>query len=258
MTIKAALHSLLLVALAIITPVVAQANERTPYFILIPVVASHAHDSAGAAWSSTVSFIYAGDYPTLVFNDPFIDYREMQPGERGILDIHAAEAKAGPGVIIVTYAAPPQLLYIQEYVYNDAQPGVGVAVPAVRFSDLTPGQTVRLIGIPVQTTSRTLVRIYGMANYDPNVLVHVFDPSGRTLTTDLVHLVSPPLLPTQTNIGQPAYAEYRPSVDAAKYSSISIDIEPVSLRPDLGPAIWAFSTTTAASSESVTAVFPAK
>ncbi len=78
----------------------------------------------------------------------------------------------------------------------------------------------------------------------------------------MVHLVSPPL-PTsiETNIDQPAYAQYRPSVDPAKYSSISIDIEPIGPRgpvSGLAPPIWAFATTTSASSDSVTAVFPAK
>lgn len=263
MTATAAVRSIVLVALALLlgSPA-ARANEPPLDYILIPVVASHARDSAGAVWSSAVSFLYTGDVQADVFNEPFVASREVQPGERGMLDIRAEQAKAGPGVIIATTAFPSKTLYVQSYVYNEAKPGVGVAVPCIRiFNDLTANQTIRLIGIPIDRASRTLVRIYAMANTDPVVIVHVYDSSGHALATDMVQLVSPPLLPQQTNVGQPAYAEYRPAADPAKYSAISIDIEPVSPREPasvFGPAIWAFSTTTSGASDSVTAVFPAK
>jgi hypothetical protein len=254
---------ILLFSALIIAPVAAQATSPAPDLILIPIVASHARDATGAVWSSTVFFNYTRlDFALSVANEPLLDSRDLQPGERGILDIHTDKLKVGPGVIIVTYAFASKQLYVQSYVYNEAKPQVGVSIPGVRLSDLKAGEPVRLIGIPLHGESRTLVRIYAMTSgIDADVLVRVSDPTGHVLAVDIVHLFSTPLLPLYVFGTQPAYGEYRPPVDPARYPSISIDVEPLTPATPNSPfnsAIWAFSTTTGARSENVTAVFPAQ
>jgi len=74
------------------------------------------------------------------------------------------------------------------------------------------------------------------------------------LTTDTVHLSGPPPDPTRSFPVYPTYAEFRPNVDTSKYTSISIDVDPIT--PNV--LLWAFSTTTDSKTEAVTAVFPAK
>lgn len=261
---KTAFRSIILVVCAlIIAPAAAHATSPAPDLILIPIVASHARDATGAVWSSTVFFNYtllAG--PLSVSDEPILDYRSLLPGERGVLDIHTDKLRVGPGVMILTYAFGSKQLYIQSYVYNEAKPEVGVSIPAVRLSDLNLGQPVRLVGIPLNAESRTLVRVYAITDgTDADVLVRVSDATGHVLAVDTVHLFSTPVLPLHSYAAQPAYGEYRPSADPTKYPSISIDIE--SLTPPsptfaFSSAIWAFSTTTGARSENVTAVFPAQ
>jgi len=261
---KAPVHSLISVLALILLPTIARANEPPTDFLLIPVAASHGHDSVGATWSTTVSFVYTGEGGSSIFSEGFVAPRTLLAGERGVIEINAAGAKFGPGVIIhITGFPTPKELHAQSYVYNDARPEVGVAIPGIRLlNDLTANQTIHLLGIPINATSRTLVRIYAMpitapGVTDTDVRVHVFDSVGRSLATDIVHLVSPPIVSIETSTYQPAYAEYRPAVDPAKNSSISIDLEPLPVS-GFGRAIWAFATTTSASSDSVTAVFPAK
>lgn len=259
---KKAFRSITLFIALMTASVVANANEPVPDLILIPIVASHARDATGAVWSSTVFFNYASSgFPLDVSDRPVLDYRQLQPGERGILEIHTDPLKTGPGIVIYTLAFGSKQLYVQSYVYNEARPGVGVSIPGIRLSDLFAhiGEPVRLLGIPLNAESRTLVRIYGMTDgASADLLVRVFDTNGHILAVDTVHLSrfttpGPPYtLPTQ-----PAYCEYRPSVDPAKYPSISIDIESLA-PPGFTPAIWAFATTTGAHSENVTAVFPAQ
>src|ERR1043165_3396986 len=255
MKAKATIHSMIPILALIVFPMMARANEPPTDFFLIPVVALHARDSAGATWSTTVSFVYTGEFGSSIFSEAFVAARTLSPGDSGVIEINAAAEKAGPGAIFGAQRAAEEL-HVQSYVYNDAKPEVGVAVPGVRLlRDLGGNLTIRLLGIPISASSRTLVRIYAMprsgpGDTDPDVLVHVFDSNGTSLATNMVHLVSPqPSL--QTSADQPAYAEYRPIVDSAKYSSISIDLDAL---PSTGRSIWAFATTTSASSDSVTAV----
>lgn len=261
---KTAFRSIILIVGAlVIVPAAAQPTSPAPDLILIPIVASHARDATGAVWSSTVFFNYTlPDVSVFVYDEPILDYRELQPGERGVLDIHTDKLRVGPGVMILTYAFASKQLYIESYVYNEAKPEVGVSIPGIRLSDLKVGQPVRLIGVPLGTGSRTLVRIYAMTSgIDADVLVRVFDPNGHVLEVDTVHLFSTPLLPRHADATQPAYGEYQPPLDPAKYPSISIDIEPLTPATNESPfsaKIWAFSTTTGSRSENVTAVFPAQ
>src|ERR1051325_373107 len=260
MRAKATVHSMIAILALIVFPIVARANEPPTDFFLISVIGFHATGSAGATLGTTPSFVYTGEFGSSIFSEAFVAARTLGPGERGVIEINAASAKAGPGAIFGAQGSPEEL-HVQSYVYNDAKPEVGVAVPGVRLlRDLGGNLTIRLLGIPISASSRTLVRIYAMprsgpGDTDPDVLVHVFDSIGNPLATDMVHLVSPPIVSIETSADQPAYAEYRPVVDPTKYSSISIDLEAL---PSAGRAIWAFSTTTSATSDSVTAVFPAK
>jgi hypothetical protein len=260
---KALRTTVLLLGLILIAPVAALANSPAPDLILIPIVASHARDATGAVWSSTVFFNYTQlDFALSVANNPVLDFRDLQPGEHGVLDMHANKLLVGPGAIIITFASASKQLSIQSYVYNEAKPGVGVSIPGIRASDLLVGQSVRLIGVPLNVDSRTLVRIYSMANgIDADVLVRVLDPYGHELSVNVVHLFSTPVLPRHADAAQPAYGEYQPPLDPAKYPSISIDIEPLTPATNESPfsaKIWAFSTTTGPHSENVTAVFPAR
>lgn len=251
-TKKVALTLISVVAALIAIPT--RANEPAIDAILIPILAFHSADATGATWNSSVSFAYTGDHSADVFGYAALDARTLLPGARGVLQFHDVLARGyGPGLIILTTAFPSNQLTVQSYVYNEARPETGVSIPCVRQSDL--GYPIRLLGIPVGRTSRTLLRIYAITdNTDADVVVRIFDANGNPLAVDNVHLVHAPLPPVNTIAVEPAYAEYRPAVDPAKYSSISIDVE----SPVPGGAIWAFSTTTGAQSDSVTAVFPAR
>jgi hypothetical protein len=232
----------------------ALATTPPPEFILLPVVVSHARDATGAYWSTTVSFVYGGTAPVDVVNEGNLGLRLLQPGEQGELTLNM-DGQRGPGMIIESRYPASQQLFVQSHVFNEAAPETGAILPSVRLHDLTVDQPVRLIGIPIGSSSRTLLRIYDMSMQgDIDARVKVRDASGGLLVSDAVHLAAPPLRPLQSFATEPAYAEYRPNVDLSVHSSLSIDIEPVTTNT----LLWAFTTTTDERSRSVAAVFPAK
>lgn len=242
-----------LIALVLSVVVIpAHATTAPPDFILLPVVVSHGRDAAGEFWNTRVSFMYAGDSVVDVWNEANLALRLLQPAERGELTL-STENQPGPGVIIETAYPAAKLLFLQTHVYDESSPETGVVLPGVRIRDLAAGQSVRLIGVPVGASTRTLLRIYDVSmQRDVDVRVRVYDESGSLLVTDVVHLIAPPMRPLQSFPSSPAYAEYRPNVDVTTHSSISMDVEP--LTPS--ELLWAFATTT--SRGAVAAVLPAK
>ena len=227
-----------------------------PIPLLLPVVASDTPDALGNRWDTRVSFAYDASVPvtTFFYCGRIVDFRFVSPGERGELTVNFQRIMHGPGLVLFVPPSDIKRMAVQTFVHRNGS-STGAVIPGVRSTDLVFGETLHLIGIPVGADSRTLVRLYDLAlTNDTDVVLRVYSPTGDLLATDNVHLVQPPADSIDVFPTYPAYAEYRPPVDAKGLSSISIDIEPLS--PNR--LIWAFATTTSNDTDAVSAVFPAR